>query len=292
MWDHVRGNEVDADGRLKMGRPGFFDEVMRFYDQHLKGEKPKIADPALAVQTSDGSWRAETRWPPADARGYTSALKPGSYTDHGMNNGTEQGYPETGDGIWTVSPRAAHELHLAGVPSVALNVETQAPDANLVVDVYDLDASNNAMLISRGAYLVPKSGPVAFRLYGDDWVLKPDHRVGVLVTSSNAEWWMHRPTGQDVTVKSASITLPFLACARARTIEGRASIRLEKYTKSAPFAVDAKTVETATDPAFALPPAQASCANGRVLAKKVKRKRAAAKRKATKRHKARRHRRP
>jgi uncharacterized protein len=35
MWDHVRGNDVDADGRLAMGRHGWFDEVMRFYDQHL-----------------------------------------------------------------------------------------------------------------------------------------------------------------------------------------------------------------------------------------------------------------
>ena len=45
-WEHVRGNETDASGRLKMGRAGFFDEVMRFYDQYLKGVAPGGAGPA------------------------------------------------------------------------------------------------------------------------------------------------------------------------------------------------------------------------------------------------------
>ena len=39
-WEHVRGNERDEDGRLKMGREGWFDEVMRFYDRFLKGTTP------------------------------------------------------------------------------------------------------------------------------------------------------------------------------------------------------------------------------------------------------------
>ena len=33
MWDHVRGNDVDANGRLLMGRQGWFDEIMRFFDR-------------------------------------------------------------------------------------------------------------------------------------------------------------------------------------------------------------------------------------------------------------------
>jgi predicted acyl esterase len=270
MWDHVRGNEVDPNtGRLKEGRAGFFDEVMRFYDEHLKGIKPSVKDPKIAVQTSDGSWRAESQWPPADSRGFKSALKPGAYTDNGVNNGTSQGYPENGDGVWTFSPAVAHDVHLAGVPRVSLDVETQAPDANLVVDVYDLDLSNNATLISRGAYLVPKSGKIDYGLYGDDWIVKPHHRVGVLVTSSNAEWWQHVPTAQTVTVKSASITLPFLTCARTQRIEGDPSVKLESYLKNAPFQVDAATIKGATDPAFALPGPAANCAS-KVLGAKAK----------------------
>ncbi len=45
-WEHVRGNETDDSGRLKMGRAGFFDEVMRFYDQYLKGTAPGGPGPA------------------------------------------------------------------------------------------------------------------------------------------------------------------------------------------------------------------------------------------------------
>ena len=75
-WEHVRGNEtargdappVHAPSRpLKMGRAGWFDEVMRFYDRFLKGVTPTVGDPPIAVQTNDGKWRSEAQWPPADA---------------------------------------------------------------------------------------------------------------------------------------------------------------------------------------------------------------------------------
>ena len=61
MWDHVRGNDVDENGRLAMGRHGWFDEVMRFYDQLPAGEAPAVADPPVAVETSDGTWRVRVR---------------------------------------------------------------------------------------------------------------------------------------------------------------------------------------------------------------------------------------
>ena len=66
-WEHVRGNETDESGRLKMGREGWFDETMRFYDRFLKGVEPAVEDPQVAVQTNDGRWRGEPAWPPADA---------------------------------------------------------------------------------------------------------------------------------------------------------------------------------------------------------------------------------
>lgn len=285
MWDHVRGNEVDSDGRLKMGRKGFFDEVMRWYDRYLKGIKAAVADPPVVVQTSDGTWRAEDQWPPRDVREHTSRLKPGTYTDDGMNNGTEQGYPETGDGVWTFSPRVPYDVHLAGEPRVTLDLELQRPGANLVVDVYDLDLSNSATLVSRNAMLVNESGTVTLPLYGNDWIVKRNHRLGVLVTSSNAEWWLHQPSLQDVRVKSGSIALPFLTCKRGEPLPGDPSIRLEDYLASAPFSVSASTVADGLDPAFALPAAQKDCSL-KVLGKKkakAKKRKASAKKKATRR---------
>jgi predicted acyl esterase len=257
MWDHVRGNDVDESGRLAMGRHGWCDEVMRFYDQYLRGEAPAVVDPPVAVETSDGSWRSESQWPPADASSATTALKPGSYTDDAQNNGTGDG---AGTGIWTFSPPLAHDAHLAGIPKVTVNASITLPDANLVADVYDVDAGGRATLISRGTYLLAGSGAVSFDLYGDDWKLPAGHRVGVLLTSSNSEWWLHRPTLQPVTVGAASISLPWRSCEGGAAIEGGPSIKLDDYKASAPFTVPAATIAGATDPSFALPGALGACA--------------------------------
>jgi uncharacterized protein len=252
MWDHVRGNDTDENGRLLMGRAGWFDEVMRFYDRHVKGETT-ADDPANAVESSDGTWRSEAAWPPADSERVTRALRAGSYADDGQNNGTAEGGSPNGEGVWTISPVLAEDAHFAGVPRVTVDAEPATPDANLVVDVYDIDSGHRATLISRGAYLLRGPGPVTFDLYGDDWKLPAGHRLGVLVTGANAEWWQHVPTGQDVTVRSASIELPFLHCRRTAAIQGEKSVKLESYRADAPFEVPADTLAEGTAPALSIP---------------------------------------
>jgi predicted acyl esterase len=250
MWDHVRGNDADASGRLLMGRKGWFDETMRFYDRYLKGATV-ADDPANAVETSDGTWRAEESWPPADSAPVDTALNGGSYTDDGQNNGTGSG---SGTGIWTISPRLTEDAHFAGVPKVSVDVASAPDRANLVADVYDIDSGLNATLISRGAYLLSGNELASFDLYGDDWKIPAGHRVGVLVTSSNAEWWQHVPTLGTVAVRDARISLPYLHCTRTATIQGDPSVKLESYKSEAPFALDAATVAAAERADFAVPP--------------------------------------
>jgi len=201
------------------------------------------------LETSDGTWRSEAQWPPADASSLTTALKSGSYTDDAQNNGTAEGGTPNGQGIWTFSPPLAHDAHLAGVPRVSVNASITLPDANLVADVYDVDSVGRATLISRGTYLLPGSGQVGFDLYGDDWKLPAGHRVGVLLTSSNAEWWLHRPTLQPVTVGSASISLPWRSCEGGAPIEGGPSIKLDSYRADAPFTIAAATDHRSRCPA-------------------------------------------
>ncbi|MFL5781617.1 MAG: CocE/NonD family hydrolase [Thermoleophilaceae bacterium] len=260
QWEHVRGNDRDEHGRLRMGRKHWFAEVMRFYDHYLKGIKPKVKDPKLAVESSDGKWRAEKRWPPADSHELTATLNTGSYIDHGQNNGTNVGTPPNGDGVWTFSPAFTHTVHYAGTPHV--NVTTDAPldRGNLVVDTYDLDAKGNATLISRGAYLLHAGTTNAsYDIYPNDWILPKGHRLGVLITSSNSEWWVHVPTAQSVTVKKASISLPFLRCARPKLIQGRSSIFLDDYKDTAPFPVDAATIKAAQRASFPVAASLKSC---------------------------------
>jgi predicted acyl esterase len=258
MWDHVRGNDTDESGRLLMGRKGWFDEVMRFYDRYVKGLSV-AADPPVVVESSDGRWRGESRWPPADARTVTAKLRPGTYLDNGINNGTKQDNPPNGDGIWTFSPPLASDAHLAGIPHATVSLTASLRDPNLVVNVYDLDAGGRAILVSRNAYLAPGTGTFDFDLYGNDWIFPKGHRVGLLVTSSNSEWWAHVPTLQQVAVSGGSVRLPFLTCRRTATIQGDPSVKLESYRANAPFDVPAATVTGATDPTFPRPAALKTC---------------------------------
>jgi predicted acyl esterase len=263
MWDHVRGNDVDDTGRLKMGRPGWFDETMRWFDRYVKGDTSADpgADPPVEVQTSDGTWRGEQAWPPADAAPLTATLKPGTYRDDATNNGSQDGAltATSGQGAWTFSPPLSHAAHLAGIPK--LHVELGGillPRANLVSDLYDIAPDGAATLIARNGRLATKNGSYDLALYGQDWKFAPGHRVGVLVTGANAEWWLHAPTLATVTVKSATIALPWLARERASDLGGGRAVRLDEYLAAAPFAVDPATIAANTAPGFALPPAQTS----------------------------------
>ncbi|HEX8067774.1 MAG TPA: CocE/NonD family hydrolase [Thermoleophilaceae bacterium] len=258
-WDHVRGNDKTGN-RLAMGRSSWFDEAMRFYDRYVAGKSaadaPVEKDPPIALQTNDGKWRSEAAWPPPDSFVLNVPLKTGTYTDDGTEGGYNDGLTES---IWTFSPPFDHTVELAGTPRATVDVDVPASNANLVVDVYDVDQNNRAIVISRMAYLLPGSGKVSFDLYDQDWIMPKGHRLGVFVTGANQLWWTHTPTGQDVTVKSASIALPFLGCQRTQTIEGGRAIRLDEYLSTEPFTVPAATIQANTVASFPLPSALRAC---------------------------------
>jgi putative CocE/NonD family hydrolase len=82
QWEHVRGGDHTSDGRLSMGREGWYDETLSFYDQYLKGIKPTVHYPAYAVEDSTGAWRAQNTWPVVE-RPVNLPLGGGSYVDDG-----------------------------------------------------------------------------------------------------------------------------------------------------------------------------------------------------------------
>ena len=255
----MRGNETDADGRLKMGRAGLVRRghaLVRPLPQGRRDRGPG-ADPPVAVQTSDGTWRAEDAWPPADAAPLTGALKAGSYRDDARNNGSLDGAltSTAGQGSWTFSPPLAAAAHLAGIPKVHVELGgILLPRVNLVADLYDVAPGGSATLISRAGRLVSSSGGYDLALYGQDWVFAAGHRVGVLITGANAEWWTHAPTLQTVAVKAGSVTLPWLPRDRATTpLDGGRAVRLDEYEAAAPFTVDAATIAANTAPGFPAP---------------------------------------
>jgi len=246
----VRGNERDDTGRLKMGRAGWFDEVMRFYDRFLKGETPSVADPQFAVQTNDGKWRAEDQWPPTDAVSYTSNLRPGSYDDDGQGWSTD----DDASGVWTISPRLQNDAHLAGSGRAIVDVATTRPNANLVVDVYDLDEYGIGPLITRQGFLARSSGEKTLDLWSADWKFAAGHRIAVRITDANEDWWVHTPLFDTVKVVGGSVTLPFLTYTRPDTIQGDPGTQLEGYVSDTET-VPPATMRDSVDPSFNLPPA-------------------------------------
>jgi predicted acyl esterase len=270
MWDHIRGNDV-TEGDNAAPHP-WFDQIMRFYDHYVRGlslaDTPTDQDPAVSVETGDGSWRAEQQWPPLDSTGYTTTVRSGTYNDS-FNAATTQeqgGQPSNdslGAGLWTISPPLASDAHFAGVPTANLDVTAQVPNATLSVDVYDIDTKNSALLLSRTAYLLAQGeNKISPQLYGNDWLIPAGHRLGVLVTSANDGWWTPAPTQSTVTVNSSNITLPFLSYLRTAHIAGKRPTRLDDWLKNAPFTIDAATVSSSTSPSFALPPAQTAAPAG------------------------------
>ena len=252
-WDHVRGNERDERGNLKMGREGFYDEVLRFYDRYLKGITPAVKDPNFAVQTNDGVWRGESQWPPPDVRRYTTDLQPGTYADKASGTKTGSGANAT-SGVWTFSPALTNDAHMVGSGHVALDVSSQVPRANLAVDVYDLAPTATGWsgpLVTRQAHMIRANGPLDLDLWSVDWKIPAGHRIGVRITDTNTDWWGDAvQTLGNVDIHSGSITLPFVKKRRTATIQGNPGVQLAGYLN------DRVTLPAAMvgDDSFALPP--------------------------------------
>ena len=244
QWDHVRG--TDRAGKASaVGREGWADEAIRFLDHYVKGlplaQAPTDRDAPITIQDGDGEFREELSWPPVDSRPLALALKGGTYADDGANNGAGAG---AGNGIWTVTQPFAHDARIAGVPTVKVDVGSAPPLSNLVVDVYDIDEKGSAVVVSRGAHLLQGAGAIEFELYGNDWRIAKGHRVGVLVSGANADWFTHVPTNQSVTVDGGEAKLPFLTYTRAAKLEGKPTGALLAWRNQA-FAVPAATLSQA-----------------------------------------------
>ncbi len=209
QWDHVRGNESEA-----VGRKGFMDEAMAWFDRYLKGiAAPRY--PAIEVQDNEGSWRSESSWPPADARRYSMKLRQGAYVDDVVS--PHQLQPEPG--IWSFSAPAPYDLHLAGAAQLTVAASPQLPGANLIAQLYEVDRYGTAQLITRGAYRLSGPSAVTFSLYPQDWVIDKGSRLGVLI-DDNDPLFLPANTGARVDVLMSSLSLPFLRYQRRSDLTG------------------------------------------------------------------------
>jgi predicted acyl esterase len=213
QWDHVRGNQADL-----VGRDGFLDEAMSWFDHHLKG-LPLKRLPKHEIQDGDGDWRSEAAYPPADAVGRAMPVKAGSYVDQPGSSATS---PRLG--TWTVSQPAPHDVRLAGLPRLTVEASTSSPlGGNLVGLLYDVAPDGAARLVTRGAYKLPASGSTSFDMWPADWLLPKGHRFALHLAGDDVTAFSPAYTGSAVTVATGSLRLPLLTKARVLDLEGDAA---------------------------------------------------------------------
>ena len=239
MWDHVRGNDVDKDRQLKIGRPGYFAEVMDFYDQYLK-DKPAKGYPNIVVQDNTGRWRSQPQWP-MPTRTVTFSNGPTGQVLYGpavsarvAGGGSAMAQADAlalnrQKGIWRYYPAQTRDLHLSGNMTMRVKARYFGPTgtygpiqahttlwertrallwdgASLAVNVYDVAPNGKTLLVSRGATLVRHGyNDLTFQLLPNDWVLRKGHRLAVRLVSTNTEHFMPMKADQPIQVEYSSL---------------------------------------------------------------------------------------
>ncbi|GII55494.1 hypothetical protein Pth03_38830 [Planotetraspora thailandica] len=251
QWEHVRGNETDANGRLLQGRAGWFDEVMRFYDQYLRGVKPSVTDPAFAIEDSLGHWRAQPTWP-VTTTSYDSRLASGQYVDNGggsavstlADNGrwdmerapqiepltdTEKNQArlaETTDtSFWTWSTPASQTVRITGTPKIRLNASASG---NVMVRLWDVAPDGTATMFDENVALL-KGGSISFDLKSADWTIKQGHRLGVQIGTIDSRGWRDVPSNHTIKVSDARLFLDVQALRFDVPTQGDRSPYLDRY---------------------------------------------------------------
>jgi uncharacterized protein len=260
QFDHVRGTDREGEA-FAVGREDWAEQMVVFLEAYGKGSKKAERQweelPQVQVQDTDGRWRDERSWPPRDAVERRTQLRPGAYVDSGANFGSgdgtlvNAGTPNTGLGAWSVSQPLPRRVQLTGEPELDLDLVSTAPRANLVANVYDIAPDGTALLVSRGAKLLYEPGAQrqSLELYGQDHVFGEGHRIGVLVSGSNSEWYTHVPSGAAVAVQSAFISLPLLREERSGPFTGYETGRLKSFRSTATIDVPAPVI-TASETKF------------------------------------------
>ncbi len=229
-WDHVRGNERTEDGTLKMGRSGWFDEVMSFYDQYLKGIEPTKRYPRFSVQDSTGSWRAQDTWPVVE-RTARVGLGRGSYVDDGRVGRLGR------NGYVVRSTPVQQATRLTGTPAVTLEAKGRG---NVMVRLHDVAPDGTAVMFDEQVSVV-REGTTRVDLKSTDWTLAGGHALAVEIGTVQPERkdvpatfgpgsdWVDTPSGTRVRVVSARLDLALDSPRDDRATQGKAATYLDLY---------------------------------------------------------------
>lgn len=220
QWGHQNCHE-------DCGTPQYDSELLSFFDKYVAQRDVTVQGPRITVGSSDGRWRSEKQWPPADSTIVPMPVHAGAYTDRGVIPGPDREY-------WTLSQPVSADQHLAGVPTATL-ASHGPPNATVTVELYDVSPDGHSTCITRGIAQVRDTTQV--RLLAQDWTLRAGHRLGVRITDVDDTVWSHTPANARVQVLSGTVQLPLLAHTRTYDLTGGTS---EAYGKW--FARESRTL--------------------------------------------------
>lgn len=152
QWDHdYPDRPVQLDDRSDLGGRGgeAFPEMIRFdwmqdmlewFDYYLKG----IGDQPgqwIEIQSNQGSWRIEERYPPADVNELLLELG----ADMTNIAGTTTVLPDASSGpVWETEP-LAEDMHIAGMPRLHVEVTTATLGGQLYALLEECDNQSNCI---------------------------------------------------------------------------------------------------------------------------------------------------
>ncbi|GAB4084650.1 CocE/NonD family hydrolase [Myceligenerans cantabricum] len=281
QWDHVRGNDTVSDGRLAMGREGWFDEVMRFYDEYLKGAEPSVEDPAHVLEDSEAAWRGQAVWPVVD-RTVPVSLPDGTFVDDGGRaaaspsvtsaDGWDMENAPPAPGLTSADELAAREgaerapgtlaaaatstylvwsepvdgaTRVTGTPSVGL---TASAPGNVMVRLFDVAPDGSAVMFDENVARLA-TGDTSFDLKSTDWTLRDGHSLAVQVGSIVSGGWSDRPSGETIEVSGAVLELALDDPSDDAATDGERSPYLDRY-----LANNSTTFDEPGEPSFDLNP--------------------------------------
>lgn len=231
QWGHRNCHE-------KCGTPHFDGELLAFFDRHVAERDVTVPGPAITVGQTDGRWRAETAWPPADAVTTSVELRTGTYTDRGLLPGPDRQ-------IWSVSEPLPDGLHMAGIPRASLKLDGP-PEAAVAVELYDIAPDGQALVMTRG--IAPVADTAEVQLLAQDWPIAPGHRLGILITDVVDDVWSHTPSLARVTVTAATLQLPVLTDPRPADLPGGIPENLAKWRNEETVRLDSAMLNNAVVP--------------------------------------------
>lgn len=252
MWEHIRGNDTNKEGRLKIGRTGWYNEVRDFFDTHLKGAQPH-GYPNIIVQDNTGAWRSQNSWPNTN-KATSSVWKitgpvgrvADKYRAFGANTAMSGGtlpaqigrtFNTHNPGIWKILPAQKRSVRISGDINVWALAEYLPRKTNqhtsLVANLYDIAPNGDIILIQRGAVRVTNGTKMLhFTTYSTDWLLRKGHKLAIRFVNTNREVYAHIPRGDDIRILDSRIYLP-IDKAHHRKTHGGNPTYWEDYMKAA-----------------------------------------------------------